>query len=323
MKVMITGGAGYIGTHLTYKLLQKNSVDQIIIYDTLARKNTHVFKLWHLSDNKKVSLMNNDINDYWALKNALDYFAPTHIVHLSGLVDADQSVIYPEEYYKQNTIAVEKLMRAIEEQKTVENLIFSSSAAVYGDNDKKVGENAPLHPVNPYGTSKKIAESIIRGSNIVQHRDLQSTILRFFNVAGYYRPLIDSSRLAEERSVIPKMVRALKTHEPFHIRNKNCVRDYVDIDDVCNVISKCLETWQLDYPSVTMNVCSGIGTSLETLIKEFQTATKSNLITKPSKRSKENLIMTSIGDPSTLLNYTGYSCTANIEKMIKSNLFSE
>ena len=331
MKVMITGGAGYIGSHLAYKLLEKNGVEQIVLYDTLQRKNMNAFKINHLSDYEKIKIVNNDVNDYWALRNALDYFSPTHIVHLSGLVNADQSILYPETYFKENTVAVENLMEAIFRQQSVVNLVFSSSAAVYGDIDKPAEEyRTPLRPVNPYGTSKKIAEKLIEGSNIsgkYTERNFQYTILRLFNVAGFYPYITDSSKVIHEKSVIPKMIKAVKEHKPFFIRDKSCVRDYVGIDDVCNVMVNSLKHRIGDYNRHDIfNVCTGIGTSLETLIKEFESGTGCSLITKNSKQGNDGLILTSTGSPDRLKQHGNYSCKTNICDImtgIKSNLFSE
>ena len=331
MKVMITGGTGYIGSHLAFNLLDEDEVELIVLYDTQERKNMNAFKIRDLSGYEKIKIVWGDVNDYWGVRDALEYYAPTHIVHLSGLVNADQSIMYPEKYFKENTVAVENLMEGIFRQQSVVNLIFSSSAAVYGDIDKPAEEYwTPLRPVNPYGTSKKIAEKLIEGSNIsgkFTDRQFQYTILRLFNVAGFNPQITDSFKFTYEKSVIPRIIRAVKEHKPFFIRDKSCVRDYVGIDDVCNVMVKSLKHRVGDYNKHDIfNVCTGVGTSLETLIKEFESGTGCNLITKNSKQGNHGLILTSTGNPDRLKQHGNYSCKTNISDImtgIKSNLFSE
>jgi UDP-glucose 4-epimerase len=186
MKVLVTGGAGYIGSHMTYLLIEQGY--QVIVVDDLS---TGFKQLIH----PQSQFVNCDFSDQNKISQIIQSEKPTALFHFAGSVRVDESMTNPELYYLNNTFNSLKLFQCCS-QNGLKNIIFSSTAAVYGDSPldlektiplekitpAKIAESSPLCPKSPYGYSKMMTEQILKDMSRVH--DLKYGILRYFNVAG-------------------------------------------------------------------------------------------------------------------------------------------
>jgi len=238
LKVLVTGGAGYIGSHVVKALGERGH--EPLSYDNLSTgfKESILFG----------GLVQADLADYETLKEAISGFEPDAVMHFAASIVVPESVLDPIKYYTNNTSNTLNLMKAMEEC-GVKRLIFSSTAAVYGiPSVVPVSEDAPLSPINPYGSSKVMAERMIEDVGIADS-DFRYVVLRYFNVAG-----ADPTGRIGENSRDPShlITRALKTangeFERLEIygadwptQDGTCIRDYIHVDDIARAHIAALE----------------------------------------------------------------------------------
>ena len=173
MKILITGGAGYIGSHVVKALGEQGH--ELLTYDNLSTGNA-----WAVLYGKLVVA---DLSDETTLRNVMSDFKPDAVMHFAASIVVPESVTNPLKYYRNNTANTIKLLDAARE-KNINNFIFSSTAAVYGNPDRiPVDERAPVAPINPYGASKAMSETILKDLSSAEG-GFRYVALRYFNVAG-------------------------------------------------------------------------------------------------------------------------------------------
>ncbi|MDP1759043.1 MAG: NAD-dependent epimerase/dehydratase family protein, partial [Thermodesulfovibrionales bacterium] len=173
MKILVTGGAGYIGSHVVKALGEAGY--EVLTYDNLSTGNK-----WSVLYGELIAA---DLSDKETLKKTIVKFKPDAIMHFAASIVVSESVRTPLKYYQNNSVNTLNLLDVMLEC-GVKKFIFSSTAAVYGNAEKMpVGENAPMSPVNPYGSSKMMAEKILRDMHLADN-DFNYVSLRYFNVAG-------------------------------------------------------------------------------------------------------------------------------------------
>lgn len=230
MRVFVTGGAGYIGSH-TIDLLGKQG-HEILTYDNLSTGNESA--VLH------GDLVEGDLKDIELLRRTLKEFSPDAILHFAASIVVSESVKNPLMYYRNNVVNTVNLMKAAARQK-VPYFIYSSTAAVYGVPDHSpVAETASLSPINPYGWSKMMAERIV--FDISAQAGIQHVVLRYFNVAG----ACPEGRLGPScRNSTHLIRRALRTAMgelkklpiygiDYNTHDGTCVRDYVHVSDLAS-----------------------------------------------------------------------------------------
>jgi UDP-glucose 4-epimerase len=224
-KILITGGAGYIGSH-TVKLLGEKGYDPLI-YDNLIKGHSKAVLYGYL--------FLGDLLDKETLNNVISSFKPDVVIHFAGLIEVAESVKEPVKYYENNVSGTINLLDAMQKN-NIDKIIFSSSAAVYGMPDTfPITEEAPLNPINPYGRSKLIVEEILNEISSIKYISL-----RYFNAAGA-DPL---GRIGEnhnpETHLIPLILKTAKgKREYVRIFGTNyptsdgtCIRDYIHVEDL-------------------------------------------------------------------------------------------
>jgi UDP-glucose 4-epimerase len=230
MKIFITGGAGYIGSHVV-KLLGKEGHD-ILVYDNLSSGHE-----WAVLYGK---LVKGDLADFPLLRRTIKDFLPDAVMHFAASIQVEESVREPLKYYQNNVANTLNLLTAMNEN-NIPFFIYSSTAAVYGTPEKTpVDESAPLKPINPYGASKVIVENILRDSAKVS--DLKYSALRYFNVAGGD----PDGRLGQSYKEATHLItRALKTAKgefgkllvygtDYNTPDGTCIRDYIHVSDIAS-----------------------------------------------------------------------------------------
>lgn len=278
-KILVTGGTGYIGSHTAVELIEAGYEVVIIdnlsnsTIDTLARikKITGVKPLFEEFD-----LINEEKLDMFFGKHNID-----GVIHFAALKAVAESVREPIKYYKNNLYSSVNLFEAMKKH-GVKNIIFSSSASVYGEPDvSQVTEETPVKKAeNPYGNTKKIVEDILQ--DISKTKCLNAIALRYFNVIGAHDSrLIGDTPVGEPENLMPYITQtAIGIREQLNVfgddydtRDGTCIRDYIHVVDLAKAHVKALKRL-LDRKNKNefeiYNLGTGNGCSVLDLIKKFE-----------------------------------------------------
>ena len=260
-KVLITGGAGYIGAHVAAELLKSGY--SIRIYDDFSNG------LHRRVDGKFRDIVDGDMLDRVKLLAALDGIDA--VIHLAAKKAVEESVKDPLKYYENNVGGTLNLLGAMA-AKGVKQLVYSSSAAVYSPNDKEaVLEDDPTAPLSPYGASKLLSEQLI--SSVGSAEQISNISLRYFNVVG--------SNIAEfgdnsKDNLVPKVFLALKNGKRPQIYGSDyptpdgtCIRDYIHVQDLALAHLAALKKVESGYISQVYNVGSGKGYSVKEMMDQI------------------------------------------------------
>ena len=232
--ILVTGGAGYIGSHCVMALLeQKNDV---VIFDNLS--TGHIETVETLKKYGPVEFQKGDLTNFDDINSVFKNYDIDKVVHFAAFSQVGESVVNPQKYYINNVCGTINLLRAMLEN-NVKKIVFSSTAATYGEPVYiPIDEKHPQNPINPYGQTKLMIEKIM--DDYDKAYDLKSVRLRYFNVAG-----ADSkSRIGEwhdpETHLIPNILKSTfnngKTFQMFgddyDTKDGTCVRDYINVEDL-------------------------------------------------------------------------------------------
>ena len=181
MKVLVTGGAGYIGSHTCLELLR--SGHEVSVIDSLCNGNEEALARVQLLSNRTLEFSQCDVRDTLALNKIFDQFEPDAVIHFAGLKAVGESIAEPARYYDVNVGGTATLL-GVMERSGCDNFVFSSSATVYGEPQYlPCDENHPLNPINPYGRTKLMGENLlVDWSSAKQGR--HGVALRYFNPVG-------------------------------------------------------------------------------------------------------------------------------------------
>lgn len=275
MKVLITGGAGFIGSHTCVELL--NAGYEIVVFDNFSNSNPEALKRVEKITCKAIPFIVGDIRDEIALEKAL--VGCDAVMHFAGLKAVGESVKKPLEYYDNNVHGTLSLLRAMNKAQ-VKKLVFSSSATVYGDPEfLPLSEVHPLRTTNPYGHTKLVIEEILRALH-VSDPSWSIAILRYFNPVGAH----ESGLIGEDPQGIPNNLMpyiaqvAIGRRESVNVFGNDYdthdgtgVRDYIHVVDLAHGHLKALNI--LDKPHCTaINLGTGHGYSVLDVINAFSKA---------------------------------------------------
>jgi UDP-glucose 4-epimerase len=258
-KILVTGGAGYIGSITTHHLIKRGF--EVLVVDDLSRghRRTVPQNLLHVGT----------LQDTPALTKLLA--GVDAVIHFAAYISVGESTREPALYFANNVGGSLSLFEAMA-RADVKRIVFSSTAAVYGDPAKSpIPEDSPFAPVSPYGESKAIVEQVL--SSLDRYRRLRSVILRYFNACGA-EPDANLGELHDpETHLIPLLFRAAMSGEPIQIFGDDyptpdgtCVRDYIHVGDLASAHLAALDHLMADGQSSQFNVGTGNGnTVLEVL----------------------------------------------------------
>lgn len=264
MKILLTGGLGYIGSHICVELLTEGH--DVIVIDNLSHSDVTIpHKIYQITD-KCIILYNLDLRSE-EIRMVFEKHAITHVIHLAGLKSVRQSTIDPLTYYDHNVSGTINLLKIMKEYQ-VNHLIYSSSATVYQPGLHLINETTDLSPSNPYGHTKLVVEILLH--DLCKNTNFHCTILRYFNPIGNHA----SGLLIELNSenVMPKLCQSLMNQSTFIIYGKydtidqTAIRDYIHVVDLAKGHLACLT--QSGYH--IYNLGSGKGTSVLELLKTMQ-----------------------------------------------------
>jgi UDP-glucose 4-epimerase len=275
MKVLVTGGAGYIGSHTCVELLEKGH--EVFVVDNLCNGHETALERVRGITNCELQFMNADIRDLNALDKIFNDFKPEAVIHFAGLKAVGESVADPVRYYDINVGGSISLLTAMSNAECY-NIVFSSSATIYGDPQYlPYDEEHPTNPVNPYGRSKLIIENIIRDwTNIDSKR--RGTILRYFNPVGAHESgLIGEDPIGVPNNLMPFIAQVAdgrRKHlnifgNDYETADGTGARDYIHVVDLALAHTSALNQNKLDKFEV-LNIGGGKGTTVFELLNIFQ-----------------------------------------------------
>ena len=280
MKILVTGGAGYIGSHVV-NALGENGHD-IIVFDNLSTGND-----WAVIYGK---LEVGNLEHGSHLNDVINAFRPDAVMHFAASIQVEESVREPLRYYRNNVANTLSLLEAME-RNGIQNLIYSSSAAVYGTPDELlVDESVPPHPINPYGASKAMVETVL--GDITRTRDLRYIALRYFNVAG----ADPKTRIGQAYLDATHLITlALKTAQgdfgklsifgtDYPTPDGTCIRDYIHVVDLANAHLLALAHLMETKKSDVMNCGYGRGFSVREVVAAVKKVTGINFTVEEAPR---------------------------------------
>ncbi|MDZ4838513.1 MAG: UDP-glucose 4-epimerase GalE, partial [Bacteroidota bacterium] len=279
-KILVTGGAGYIGSHTVVELIDNNY--EVVVVDNLTNSYEFVIDRINTLTNSTVKFENVDVCNEIELKRVfIENSDILGIIHFAALKAVGESVIQPLKYYNNNVVGLLNLLNVCDLNK-VNNLVFSSSCTVYGQPDVlPVTELSPrIRPESPYGNTKKIAEEIIEDFSATS--DFKAILLRYFNPIGAH----PTSLLGELPIGIPNNLVPVVTQTAAGLREKvtiygndyptadgTCIRDYIDVIDLAKAhviaIDRLLNKKRIAKVEA-FNLGTGRGFSVLEIIETFQ-----------------------------------------------------
>jgi len=263
MNILITGGAGYIGSATSYLLIKKKH--NPIIIDKLIYKKENILI-------KNSIFFKSDISNIKLIKNIIKKYNIKSVIHFAAYKDVEESILNSKKYHYNNYIVSKKFINCCKEN-GVNNFIFSSSAAVYGNikKNKKVSENLNLKPISPYGlTKKKIEEYLLKISN----KNFKFFSLRYFNVLGADKKLKYGPIGLNMNSFSNNLYKSILTGKQFKIYGKNHktkdgtpVRDFIHVDDLADIHYRSLMYLKKFKKNQICNCGYGKGFSILQVVK--------------------------------------------------------
>jgi UDP-glucose 4-epimerase len=264
MAVLVTGGAGYIGSHMVYELVDAG--EQVVVLDNLSTGHR-----WSVAEG--VPLFVGESGDQLLVTRLIREYGIDSIIHFAASIVVPDSVRDPLAYYRNNTVNSRALIECAVNN-GVRNFIFSSTAAVYGNaGEAPVQEDAPTLPISPYGWSKLMTEVMLRDA--CSAHGLRHAILRYFNVAGAdpncrtgqsSRAATHLIKIAAEAALgVRASLDVFGTDYPTP--DGTCIRDYIHVSDLVRAHSDALRHLRSDAPSLTLNCGYGHGFSVLDVIE--------------------------------------------------------
>jgi UDP-glucose 4-epimerase len=325
MNILITGGAGYIGSHVVKQFLETTSYNITVIDNFKTGFENTIKTLEHF---RKFNFINLDLSNYDDVDKIFQKNNFDTIIHFAASLLVNESVTNPLKYYVNNTCNSANLIQLCNKYK-VNKFIFSSTAAVYGEPDiskMPLCENETTSPINPYGSSKLFIEQIIQ-DNAKANKNFKYVILRYFNVAGAEETLSIGECHNPETHLIPLVVKtALGKRDKIMIfgddydtKDGTCIRDYIHVDDLASAHLSVLEYIENNNSNI-FNCGYGHGFSVKEIITAVKKISGTDFnIEITSKRAGDPAVL--VADNSKILKLTNWKPKYdNIEYIAKTAL---
>lgn len=324
MAVLVSGGAGYIGSHTSIQLLEAGY--EVVIVDNLCNSNKIVIDRIEELTGKKPKFYEVDITDGEKLEVVFKENKIDSVIHFAALKAVGESVAKPLEYYSNNLINTLVLLQVMKKY-DVKKFVFSSSATVYGDpHTCPILEDFPLSTTNPYGATKLMIEDMLRDI-CKADSSLDVAILRYFNPVGAHK----SGRIGEEPNGIPNNLMPYITKvavgqleclsvfgDDYNTPDGTGVRDYIHVVDLANGHLKALEKLESNPGLVTYNLGTGNGYSVLDLVKAFSKASGKEIPYKIVDRRPGDIAMC-YADPAKAKKELGWEAKYGVDEMCEDS----
>lgn len=324
MKILVTGGAGYIASHTDLELL--NAGYDVVAVDNLCNSSSESIKRVEKLTGKKIKFYENDILDKEALTTIFEQEKIDAVIHFAGLKAVGESCKIPLQYYKNNVAGTVNLLEVMEKF-NVKNLVFSSSATVYGDpKTVPITEDFPLSATNPYGRTKLMIEDILRDLHAAD-KEWNVAILRYFNPIGAH----ESGEIGEDPNGIPNNLVPYIAKVALGILDKiyvfgndydtpdgTGIRDYIHVVDLALGHLKAIEKLTEKPGLVTYNLGTGRGYSVLEVIHNYEKACSKKLPYVITDRRPGDIAV-SYADPTKANKELGWKAERDIEQMCRDS----
>ncbi|EAR24812.1 putative UDP-glucose 4-epimerase [marine actinobacterium PHSC20C1] len=307
---MVTGGAGYIGAHTSRLLAERG--DYVLVVDDLVTGSRA-----RVPDLPLVSL---DIAAGAAdqLEGLMREHRIDAVIHFAGQKQVGESVEKPAWYYEQNVGSVAQLLIAMQAAQ-VHKLVFSSSAAVYGEASGAIAEDATTNPINPYGATKLVGEQLISASSLAW--PLRAASLRYFNVGGAGSPELGDTQALNLIPICFEQIAANKPPlifgEDYDTPDGTCVRDYVHVSDVAEAHLAVLDALPAQPGNTVLNIGTGVGTTVRQMVEAILQVSGSELTaTVLDRRTGDPAAVVGIVD--NIRELTGWSARFTVDDIVES-----
>jgi UDP-glucose 4-epimerase len=320
MNILVTGGAGYIGSHTCLSLLEEGH--ELCVVDNLSNsKETPLSRVREITG-RDMAFHRVDLRDEEALSGVFESRRFDGVIHFAGLKAVGESGGMPLKYY-QNNVGGSLVLFSLMHRYGVKKLVFSSSATVYGDPEEvPIKETAALRPTNPYGHSKLMIEQILRDLHQADP-GFQIAILRYFNPVGAH----ESGRLGEDPNEIPNNLMPFISQvavgrlpelsvfgDDYDTVDGTGVRDYIHVMDLAAGHSCALERLRKNPGLVTYNLGTGRGYSVLEMIRAFEEASGRRVPYRVTDRRPGD-IATCYADPALAGEELGWSAGRGVDEM--------
>ncbi|MGE5298115.1 MAG: UDP-glucose 4-epimerase GalE [Acidobacteriaceae bacterium] len=267
-KILVTGGAGYIGSHTVFELIERGH--DVVVLDNLSSGYLR---------NVPCPLIVGDVADPLVLDHLFEEHKISAVIHFAGSIIVEESVLNPEKYFDNNLLASINLIKAMIRH-GVKKIVYSSSAAVYGDPKYvPIDENHDCHPVNPYGETKLMFEKVLKWQE--QAVGLSSVIFRYFNAAGACPEKNLGEAHPVETHLIPRLLKVANREEEsvkvfgtdYPTLDGTAVRDFIHVKDLAAAHALAVDKLEAESGCFTYNLGTGVGHTVSQVVDAAMEAT--------------------------------------------------
>jgi len=322
MSILVTGGAGYIGSHTCLELL--NAGLDVVVLDNFSNSKIESLKRVGKLTGRSFAIEHGDVRDRTCLRKLFSQYDISAAIHFAGHKAVGESVRMPLTYYDNNvsgSIALAEVMAEV----GVKNLVFSSSATVYdAPENQQIKEDSPLGPINPYGRSKLMVEQIYKDLTVSDHQ-WKIAILRYFNPVGAH----ESGMIGEDPNGVPnnlmpyisqvavgRLAELSVFGSDYPTQDGTGVRDYIHVVDLALGHLAALQALDSHFGLMTINLGTGKGCSVLELVREFEKASGKTIPYRIVKRRPGD-ISTCYADPSLAESLLGWRAKLDIYAMCR------
>lgn len=293
--ILVTGGAGYIGSHCVLALLKKNY--DVVVFDSLD--TGHIETIETLSKFGNLSFIKGNLQNLDEIEKVFENHKVDAVIHFAAFSQVGESVKNPQKYYYNNVFGTLNLLNAMLNH-DVKKIVFSSTAATYGEPEYvPIDEKHPQIPINPYGNTKLMVEKIM--DDYDKAYGLKSVRLRYFNVAGADKDCNIGEFHEPETHLIPNILKSTfsggKTFEmygqDYDTKDGTCIRDYINIEDLVSAHLLALKYLNDGGETNFFNLGTNDGNSVKEVFGECEKVTEKNIPVKLMPRRA--------GDPAKLV----------------------
>jgi len=322
--ILVTGGAGYIGSHTVILLIEAGY--DVVIFDNFSNSSQESIRRVEKIVGRKITVIEGDIRDKQALHSVFEKYTIDAVIHFAGLKAVGESVEQPLKYYDNNVYGTVALCEVMATH-NCRSIIFSSSATVYGDPaSTPITEDFPTSATNPYGRSKLFIEEILRDL-YVSDPAWKIVLLRYFNPVGAH----PSGTIGEDPNGIPNNLMPYITQtavgklsclsvfgDDYETHDGTGVRDYIHVMDLAEGHLKALEALKNFNEVMTINLGTGTGYSVLDMVKAFENASGRKVPYCIAPRRAGD-IAKCYADPSYAKRILGWEATKGIDEMCRDS----
>ncbi len=322
MNILVTGGAGYIGSHTCVEAIKAGH--QVTVFDNLCNSAEESLNRVERITGTRPAFIQADLLDMVAVTAAFDGKSYDAVIHFAGLKAVGESISKPWEYFNNNITGSLNLFAAMRDH-NVFNLVFSSSATVYGNPEKvPLAEDAPLSAVNPYGRTKLWLEEMLRDMSAADAR-WHVVLLRYFNPVGAH----ESGLMGEDPGGIPNNLMPYITQvavgrlrelsifgNDYPTRDGTCIRDYIHVCDLADGHISALNAIRRLVGCISINLGTGDGFTVLELVHAFEKATGKTLPHRIAPRRPGDSA-TSYADASRAFELLGWKAKRGVEAICR------